>query len=486
MNRPSLSLAFLPLCLFFSLAVASADEPSSLPNVVLFLVDDLGWMDLGCQGSDLYETPHLDQLAASGIRFTDGYAACAVCSPTRAAVQTGRDPARLGVTDWIRSRFQGGAIPADGVNPSNFYTAGNKTRMAVPKNALWMESGEVTLAELLEAKGYHTCYIGKWHLGTDPWYPTEQGYDRNIGGCDYGQPPSFFDPYNQPKHRHEMIRAGIPGIPGIKAGDYLTDRETDEAIDWLNTTRSGDSDDAPFFLMVANYAVHTPIQARADLTKKYQDILDARSAKPKQRNAKYAGMVESVDTGVGRIMAWLDETKQADNTLVIFTSDNGGLDRVTDNAPLRSGKGYAFEGGIRVPWIVRWPGVTPPGSVSDVPVTSTDIFPTLAAATGQTVEQELDGIDLIPALKGGTLKRDTLTWHFPHYRHNPGPYSIIRKGDWKLIKWWAIDAYDLFDLANDLSETTDLAEEKPKKVEALNKDLLAELKRIGAKLPKWP
>ena len=233
-------------------------------NFILFLVDDLGWMDLACQGSKYYETPHLDRLAAEGMRFTDAYAACAVCSPTRAAVQTGRYPARLGVTDWIRSRFQGGAIPADKKNPSG-YTGNKNRKFLVPRNALWMESSEVTIAEILKPAGYITCHIGKWHLGADDWYPQKQGYDFNFGGCDYGQPPSYFDPFNQPKHRHVMIRAGIPYLPARQKGQYLSDREAEEAVDFIKKHK-----DVPFFLNMDNYAVHTPIQAKSEVTAKYE------------------------------------------------------------------------------------------------------------------------------------------------------------------------------------------------------------------------
>ncbi|MBT5910254.1 MAG: sulfatase-like hydrolase/transferase, partial [Opitutae bacterium] len=221
-------------------------------NFVLILVDDLGWMDLSCQGSKYYETPHLDRLASEGMRFTDAYAACAVCSPTRAAVQTGRYPGRLGVTDWIRSRFQGGKIPANKKNPSG-YTGGRNRKFMVPKNALWMESSEVTIAELLKPAGYVSCHIGKWHLGADEWYPQKQGYDFNFGGCDYGQPPNYFDPFNQPKHRHAMIRAGIPHLPSRKKGQYLSDREAEEAVAFIEKHKH-----KPFFLNMDNYAVHTP------------------------------------------------------------------------------------------------------------------------------------------------------------------------------------------------------------------------------------
>ena len=320
--------------IFFTLAfLVTLNVQAAKPlNVVLILVDDLGWMDLSCQGSRYFETPHIDRLAADGMRFTDAYAACAVCSPTRAAVQTGRYPGRLGVTDWIRSRFQGGTIPSDKKNPSGF--SGSKRKFLVPKNALWMESEEVTIAELLKPAGYATCHIGKWHLGADDWYPQKQGYDFNYGGCDYGQPPSYFDPFNQPKHRHAMIRGGIPHLPGRKPGQYLSDREAEEAVAFIEKNKG-----KPFFLNMNNYAVHTPIQAKAEVTAKY-----AKKPKTTQKNAKYAAMVESVDDCAGLIMDTLEEHGIADRTMIIFTSDNGGLVGPTSNAPLRSGKGYAYEG----------------------------------------------------------------------------------------------------------------------------------------------
>lgn len=464
----------LACCLLLLANSASAAEQPL--NFVLVLVDDLGWTDLGCQGSEYYETPHIDRLAAEGMRFTDGYAACAVCSPTRAAVQTGRYPGRLFVTDWIRARFQGGAIPADKVNPCLRPTSewrGGK--VLCPPNALWMESSEVTIAEALKPAGYASCYIGKWHLGPDDWYPTEQGYDFNFGGCDYGQPPSYFDPFNQPQSKHEMLRAGIPGLPGREQGAYLSDREADEAVAFIHQHQ-----DKPFFLQLANYAVHTPIQAKADVTAKYE-------AKPKtgHKNAKYAAMVESVDDAVGRVVKTLAELGLTERTVIIFTSDNGGLLGPTNNAPLRSGKGYAYEGGIRVPWIVKWPGVVKPGGTSDTPITSVDIFPTIVKAAGQPApaDREIDGLDLRPVLSGqGKLNRDALYWHFPHYRHAPGPYSIVRQGDWKLIKWYE-GPRSLFNLKDDIGEKNDLAESMPEKVNGLEENLTAHLTAIGAKIP---
>jgi arylsulfatase A-like enzyme len=446
------------------------------PNIILILVDDLGWMDLSCQGSRYYETPNLDRLAAQGMRFTNAYAACAVCSPTRAAVQTGRYPGRLGVTDWIRSRFQGGAIPADKKNPSGF--TGGKRKFLVPKNALWMESEEITIAELLEPAGYVSCHIGKWHLGADDWYPQKQGYDFNYGGCDYGQPPNYFDPFNQPKHQHAMIRAGIPHLPGRKPGQYLSDREAEEAVAFIEKHK-----DKPFFLNMDNYAVHTPIQAKAEVTARYE-----KKTKTRQKNAKYAAMVESVDDCAGRIMAALEQHGIADRTIIIFTSDNGGLLGPTNNAPLRSGKGYAYEGGIRVPLLIKWPGVVNPGTTSAEPVTSVDYFPTIAEVTGLDLpeDRDIDGLSLAKHLSSQgrqKLNRDAIFWHFPHYRHNPGPYSIIREGDWKLIKFYE-GPMELFDLKNDLGETKNLAVAMPEKVKGLERRLLAHLKSVGAKMPK--
>jgi arylsulfatase A-like enzyme len=475
MKRNVLILALL-LALPHAIAQPNSAADDGPWNFVVVLVDDLGWTDLACYGSEYYETPHIDQLAADGMRFTNGYAACAVCSPTRAAVQTGRYPGRLFVTDWIRSRFQGGAIPPDRVNPCLRPPSEWKGRkLRVPPNALWMELEEITIAEALQPAGYVSCYIGKWHLGADPWYPTEQGYDFNFGGCDYGQPPSYFDPFNQPNGRHETLRAGIFNLPGRKQGEYLTDREADEAVGFIRKHA-----DRPFFLCLAHYAVHTPIQAKADVTSKYE-----AKEKTNQKNAKYAAMIESVDDSVGHITATLDELKLTERTVIIFTSDNGGLIGPTDNAPLRSGKGYPFEGGIRVPWIVKWPGVVKPGGTSDTPITSTDIFPTIVRAAGQPLpsDREIDGVDLKPVLMGDTLDREALFWHFPHYRHAPGPYSIIRLGDWKLIKWYE-GPRALFNLKDDLGEAENMAEAMPERVVELEKRLTKHLNEIGAKIPQ--
>ncbi|MFT5467410.1 MAG: arylsulfatase A [Verrucomicrobiales bacterium] len=475
-------MSIKPLAILIAMFAISplAQAQERPPNIVLIFVDDLGWMDLGCQGSDFYKTPNIDRLATEGIRFTNGYAACAVCSPTRAAAQTGRYPHRIGVTDWIRSLFQRGALGTPEKNPTEYVGSKNQ-QLLCPPNPFWMEHEEVTIAEALAAKDYQTGYIGKWHLGDEAWFPEGQGYAENRGGCDYGQPPSYFDPFNNPKGKHESIRNGIHNLPGRKPGEYLTHREADEAEALIREWK-----DEPFFLQIAHYAVHTPIQAIPEVAEKY-----AANPGKTQKNSKYAAMVESVDDSTGQVLDLLEELGIDDRTVVIFTSDNGGLDNKngpTDNAPLRSGKGYSYEGGIRVPFLVRWPKIVPAGKVSDTPVCSVDLFPTILEIAGVAPpdDREIDGLSLVGHFESGgeaQLDRDSLFWHFPHYRHAPGPYSIIRRGDFKLIKFWT-GIHELYDLKNDLSEANNLAETMPEKVKELDRLLVEQLKADGAKLPR--
>ncbi len=444
---------------------------ASKPNFVFILVDDLGWADTGCYGSTYYETPNIDRMAREGMRFTNGYAACAVCSPTRAAVMTGRYPARLGVTDWIRASWQGSSVPEDRKNPSG-YEGGTDRKLLCPKNALWLESEETTIAEALGSAGYVSCHVGKWHLGFDDWYPEKQGFDYNVGGCDYGHPPSYFDPYCNKKGKC------IPTLESRKPGEYLTDREADEAVGFIRKHK-----DQPFFLYLAHYAVHTPIQGKKDVAAKY------KKKKPThQKNPTYAAMVESVDDAVGRVLDTLDECGVAENTCIVFTSDNGGLLGPTSNQPLRSGKGYPYEGGIREPVIMRWPGAIPAGTTCDVPVSSIDYFPTLCEFAGieAPAGRPIDGLSLAPLAKqSGDIDRDALFWHFPHYRSGDvRPYGIIRRGEWKLIKRYEGPSYELYNLAEDLSEETDLAERMPKLVQELDKRFTAWLGESGAKMPK--
>jgi arylsulfatase A len=450
--------------------LASGEPAAEQPNFVLIHVDDLGWTDLACFGSRYYETPNIDRLASQGMKFTNAYAACAVCSPTRAAVMTGRYPARVGITDWIRARFQGGKIPGPGEKPPE-YVGGPENKLLCPRNPLWMELDEVTIVEALKPAGYVSCHIGKWHLGTDDWYPEKQGFDYNIGGCDFGQPPSYFDPYER------KGQGGIPTLEPRRKGEYLTDREADEAVRFIKEHR-----DRPFFLYMAHYAVHTPIQAKEDLAAKY-----AAKTPTNQKNPKYAAMVESVDQAVGKIMKALDEAKLTERTMVIFTSDNGGLLGPTHNAPLRSGKGNPYEGGIRVPLIVRYPKMVKAASVCHTPAISVDYFPTICqmAKVDMPSDRAIDGKNLIPLLtQKGSLKRDAIFWHFPHYRGNIVPYSIVRAGDWKLIKRYEQKEFELFNLKEDLSEKEDLAAKMPEKVRQLDAKLTALLKSTNAKLPK--
>ncbi len=453
----------------FSGGAALAAAEKRRLSFVIILVDDLGWTDLTCFGSRYYETPHLDKLASQGMKFTDAYAACAVCSPTRAAVMTGRYPARVGVTDWIRARFQGGKARKPG-EPE--YVGSPNRKVLCPRNPIWMGHDEVTIAEAVKPAGYVSCHIGKWHLGPDDYYPTKQGFDVNLGGCDYGQPPGYFDPYT-----NRRLKEGIPTLQPRREGEYLTDREADEAAAFIRKHR-----DRPFFLYMAHYAVHTPIQAKRDLTEKYR-------AKPptNQKNPTYAAMVHSVDDSTGKILSALDECGLTGSTVVIFTSDNGGLLGKTHNAPLRAGKGHPYEGGIRVPLIVRWPGVVKAATTSDEPVTSVDYFPTILAAAGvkPPAGRAIDGTDLAPVLSGrGRLKRDAIFWHFPHYRGSIFPYSIIRAGDWKLLKRYDGRPFELYNLKDDLGEQNDLADKMPEKVRALDARLVAWLEHTGAKVPK--
>ncbi|XZE21356.1 sulfatase [Pirellulaceae bacterium SH449] len=450
------------------------------PNIILVLVDDLGWMDLGCQGSSYFRTPHVDQLASEGIRFLNGYASSAVCSPTRAAIQTGRYPHRVGVTDWIRSRFQRPNGDMAIINPTE-YTSDPKQPLSCPPNPYFLDPSERTIAEVLSRHGYRCGYVGKWHLGDDEYYPERRGYDVNKGGCDYGQPPSYFDPFNNPMHPNEQLRAGIHNLPGRSQGEYLTKREADEAVALIREWK-----DEPFFIQMSHYAVHTPLQALPEVEAKY-----AGSPGKSKQNARYAAMVESVDDAMRDICACLEELNLVENTMVIFTSDNGGLDNngePTDNAPLRSGKGYAYEGGIRVPLIIRWPKFIPAGSLSHAPVSSIDFFPTIleASAISDPSEREIDGISLLAHLKSGgdqDLGRGELIWHFPHYRHEPGPYSILRSGDWKLIKYWH-GKRELFHLDDDPSESKDLAVTFPDRVQQMDQRLVELLTAQGARLPR--
>jgi len=435
------------------------------------MIDDLGWKDLGCTGSTYFETPNIDKLAAQGMVFNNAYASCAVCSPTRAAVMTGRYPARVGITDWIHARFQGAKMPV-GTQPRPAYEARPTQKLQTPTRPYWMEHEEVTIAETLKPGGYTSCHIGKWHLGMDRWYPQFQGFDFNYGGCDYGHPPGYFDPYAGD------TRKGIPHLPSRRAGEYLTDRERDEAIGFIRAHTN-----TPFYLNYNPYAVHVPLQAKTNLVAYYK----AKPNTSRQKNARYAAMIHSVDEAVGAIMAELERQGLTERTIVIFTSDNGGLSGATHNGPLREGKGFPYEGGIRVPFIVRWPGMVQPGTTCDTPVSSIDILPTVCEATGRELPQgrEIDGKSILPLLKGSGEIERPLFWHFPHYRgKRVTPYSIVLSGEWKLIKWLEGPTYELYNLRDDPGEKENQATAQPQKVRKLDTALREWYTRVNARLPK--
>lgn len=433
------------------------------------LADDLGWADLGCYGSRFHETPNLDRLAAEGMRFTDAYASCNCCSPTRASILTGKYPARLHVTDWI---------------PGTSYPWA-KLRPPVWRQELPLE--ERTLAEALQSAGYATAAVGKWHLGREPFAPQRQGFELNVAGNQSGAPGSYFWPYahDDPSKAKAYHGGPVPDVfAGGLPGEYLTDRLTDEALKFIEHSR-----DRPFFLYLAHYAVHTPLQGKPELIEKYRGKI--KPGNP-QNNATYAAMLESLDQSVGRLQEKLASLGIDDRTLVIFTSDNGGYigyggaPGATSNAPLRLGKGSCYEGGHRVPLIVRWPGVVKPGSVCNAPVVSADLYPTilpLAGAAGDAAHNsQVDGVDLAPLLKQtGKPARDAIYWHYPHYNVAPqSPYAAIRQGDYKLIEFDEDRRGELYNLKDDLSETTDLAGKMPELAATLREKLARWRNDVGA------
>ncbi len=450
-------------------------HPPEKPNVILIFVDDLGWADLSSYGSKYYETPNLDKLAAGGVKFTDAYAAAAICSPSRSALMTGKYPARTGITDWIRASFQNAEVQYDGKNKKE-YERDLTQRLKVPPIPFELPLSEKTTAEYLKEQGYFTAFIGKWHLGTEAFYPEKQGFDVNIGGCDFGQPPSYFDPYANASVK------GIPTLPARKAGEYLTDREGDEVINLIRTHKNG-----PFFINYAPYAVHTPLGGKPELVAKYK----AKAPSQGQGNAVYAAMIESMDENVGRIVAELKAQNMLENTLIIFTSDNGGLlgseqNPITSNPPFRSGKGFPYEGGIRVPLIMSWKGKIVP-RVSASPVITMDIFNTVLEVGGTQPDRAIpnDGVSLLSHATGAKpMPTRDLFWHFPHYRYDEvTPYNIVRSGYWKLIHHYEDGSDELYNLKDDIDETRNVAAQLPKKREELRGKLDGFLTRTGAKVP---
>ena len=465
-------LCLCALCVFIT--AAPALDAAKQTNFLFFLVDDMGWADIGANGSTYHETPNIDRLARSGMRFTQGYAAGSVCSPTRASIMTGRHPVRVDITDWI---------PGQANRPAN--------PLLHPEDRSHLPLEETTIAEALKEYGYQTFFAGKWHLGEKGHWPTDQGFDINIGGHHRGSPPGgYYSPWTN------------PALKAKRKGEYLTERLTEESAKFLE-----ERDPAkPFLLYLSYYSIHTPIQPY----KKRIDHYQAKAAKAfdgktptepehegtnrlRQDNPALASMVAAVDDSVGTLLGKLAELQLDKNTVVIFFSDNGGLSTLQRgrfgpgcNLPLRAGKGWLYEGGVREPTIIRAPGVTQPGSVSHKPLISMDFFPTMLDLAGLPLKPKLhvDGRSLLSQLKGNDTGNRTLHWHYPHYHGSSWkPGASIRDGDWKLIEFYHYNNFELYNLAKDPGERTNLAKRNPRKAAELRAKLSAWQKQIKAKMP---
>jgi arylsulfatase A-like enzyme len=458
------------------------------PNVLFILTDDLGWKDLVCMGSKFYETPNIDRIAAEGMLFTDAYAAAPVCSPTRASILSGKYPARIGLTHYI-----GG--------PGHCEPGAEKGKMLSAPYVPFLPLSEKSMASTFRQHGYRTWHIGKWHLGSEKYWPLKHGFDINIGGCHSGQPPGkngYFAPWD------------IPTLEPKKDDDYLTDRLGDEAVHLISQ-----NNDTPFFMYLSFYSVHTPIMAKSDKIKKYQqkaldlgldneialvegDWYPCEHKKDErivrriiQSDPVYAAMIEHLDENVGKVLDALDAKGIAQNTIVVFTSDNGGLSSSagspTCNAPLAEGKGWMYEGGSREPLFIRWPHIIEPGSRSNAVISSPDFYPTLLEACALPLEkqQHVDGKSFLPVLKGEETQHDrgAIFWHYPHYGNNGGePGCSIRKGDWKLIEFFGRGT-ELYNLNTDLSEKYNVINDYPRIAQELLSELHAWQKEVNAIIP---
>ena len=464
------SLRLCVLCIFITAVPTLIDAKQT--NFLFFLVDDMGWADIGANGSKFHETPNIDRLARSGMRFTQGYAAGSVCSPTRASIMTGRHPVRVDITDWIPGQSNRKTNP-----------------LLHPDDLSHLPLAEVTIAEALKEHGYQTFFAGKWHLGNKGQWPTDQGFDINIGGHHRGSPPGgYYSPWSNP-----ALKAKQPG-------EYLTERLTDESVKFLEERDKT----SPFLLYLSYYNIHTPIQAykkhidhyKAKAAKACQDVTPTEPEhdginRTRQDNPALASMVAAVDDSVGVLLDKLTELKLDKNTVIIFFSDNGGLSTLARpgpgcNLPLRAGKGWLYEGGVREPTIIRAPDVTQPNSVSHKPMVSMDFFPTMLDLAGLPLQPKLhvDGQSLLPHLKGDDSGQRTFYWHYPHYHGSTWkPGASIRDGDWKLIEFYHYKNFELYNLADDPGERQNLAKAKPTKAKLLRAKLLAWQKQMQAKMP---
>lgn len=476
-----LALVLLPAC------NATSAQPDKPMNVLFILVDDYGWMDASYNGSTFYETPNIDKLAATGMAFTDGYAACPVCSPTRAAILSGKVPGRLNTTDFF------GGPQGSAVRQRIEEGKGRWNRPLIPADYTpQLPLEEVTFAEALKGAGYATFFAGKWHLGDTGFGPTDQGFDINVAGHRGG------GPYGNGRYFHPFPDE-MPNLTS-EPGDHLPARLAEETAKFITKNK-----ERRFLAYLSFYSVHTPLMGREDLVAYYEDKRERmglenqwgqegpRKVRLVQEHAVYAAMVHAMDEAVGEVLDTLEKQGLADNTLVVLTGDNGGLStsegHPTSNLPLRAGKGWLYEGGIREPTIVRWPGLTEPGSRSSVPMTSTDYYPTIlaAAALDAKPQQHMDGVSLVPVLSGqaAELQRDAIYWHYPHYGNQGGtPGSAIRMGDWKLIKFYTPGKDpELYNLKDDLGEQNNLAEKKPAMTKKLLAMLEAHLEETDSRLP---
>lgn len=487
------------LKLLFSLSVSTSLIKNCgsrrKPNILFFLVDDLGWKDLGCYGSQFYETPNIDKLALSGVKFMQSYTASAVCSPTRASILTGKHPARLHLTNWI--------------GPDMWRPDG---KMETPDFEQQLVHEEKTIAENLKDQGYSTGFIGKWHLGDKKFHPEYHGFDINIAGNSAGAPPSYFYPYENETWKGTSWPSKLEDLQDGQENEYLTDRLTDEALNYIDENK-----DDPFFLFLSHYAVHKPFQSKEKLAEKYKikagkmypedmdifkKIEGGEYSRTVQNHDIYAGMIQSVDKSLGRIYKKLKEDNLLRDTIIIFSSDNGGLSTagftseggwldpdqiVTSNSPLKTGKGWYYEGGIRVPTIIAWKGHVSQGKISNELIMSTDFYPTILDLAGleSKPEQHKDGVSLASHLrKGSKLKRQELHWHYPHY-HNLGqdPASAIRVGNYKLIENLEDGSLELYNIKEDISEEDNLINEYPKIAKKLKSKLDSWRHKVNAQMP---